>query len=566
MKVKYIAGLIGSLSAASLLSGCAAVSHEQVDAKYDAVKKQYSDVSSAQEIKPEPLVKKVKGSYLTSTPIALSYDATLPPVFRDVTMMFPGKINLATAAARIYAATKIPVRIREDVYYGPRSLASGSVTMPSSSSNGLSLPAPLPGDTQGVKALTNFSGIASQKSEDMDMVVDMEFQGSLSRYLDLVCNRLGVNWEYRDGTVYIYRMMTKTFQVKVNPGSIEFSSALSKGGQTATGATGGSGGGGGSSGSFASTSSTSMQGKFSVWESLEAAIKGVKTPSGTVTIVQSSGNVIVTDTKEAVNEIGKLIEAQNAVLSRQVQVDVRIVKFSLNNTSTAGLNLNVAYSKLNSLGVTEGIFGAYSPGSLSAASALLPGGFGAQVVSPTSKFNGSSVFVEALNQVGKVVSDQTVSAITTNRVPVPIGKFSTVTYLAETTPATGGAAGGSPGLPGLTPGQVTTGFFLNVIPTVLENNSVLMRMSIDESSLTKMGSITVGSGATEQMIQTPNTDGNKSDHSIGLREGESLVLMGVSKDQENYDKAYAVTGVSNSAGSVKEMQAIIITPRVRPGI
>lgn len=501
MRVKHIAGLIGSMGAASLLAGCAAVSHGQVDTRYDAVKEQVTDAKSAQEERTEPLLKKVNGSYLTSKPIALSYDATLPPVFRDVTLMFPGKINLGTAATRIYAATKIPVRIREDVYYSPKSLAAGAMST-MVATNGLSLPQPLPGEVAGVKSLANFSGIAVQKTEDMDIGVDMEFQGSLSRYLDLICNRLGVNWEYRDGTIYIYRLMTKTFQVKVNPGAIDFSSSLSKGGQTSTGATGGSTSGG-SSGSFASTSSTSMHGKFSVWDSLSAAINGVKTPSGTVTIVESSGNVIVTDTKEAVNEIGKLIEAQNAVLTRQVQVDVRIVRFSVNNNSTAGLNVALAYSKLNALGNKDWTFGGNSPGSLTSSSSLIPGGFGAQIVSPSSRFAGSSVFVEALNQVGKVVSDQTVSAITTNRVPVPIGKFSTVTYLAETTPATGGAAGSSGGIPGLTPGQVTTGFFLNVIPTVLENNSVLMRMSIDESTLTKMGSITTGSGETGMISEAP---------------------------------------------------------------
>jgi hypothetical protein len=81
-----------------------------------------------------------------------------------------------------------------------------------------------------------------------------------------------------------------------------------------------------------------------------------------------------------------------------------------------------------------------------------------------------------------------------------------------------------------------------------------------------MGSITTGTGETQQMIQTPNTDGDKSDHSVGLREGESLVLMGNVNDVQSHDKATSPTGLSNFGNSTKELQVIIVTPRVRPGI
>ena len=553
---------IASILATSLLAGCA-VPQQAVDMQLEAAKKTMVDMTSQQTARPaDPLVKRVKGTYLTSAPIALAYDATLPAIFRDVTLQFPGKANLATAASRITQATRIPVRIREDVYYAPKTLAAGGLSDRGGNTTPMVLPPPLPGDVLGVKALANTDGIVSQKTDDFDLSMSMEFKGSLSNYLDTMCNRIGVNWEYRDGTIYIYRLVTKAFLVNVNPGAVEFNSTLAKGGSTSTGA---SGGASTSSGSFNSQSGTTMNGKFSVWESLEAAVRGMLSPLGKLTVAQSSGKIIVTDTKEVLNDVGRLISSENATLTRQVEVDVRILRVSVNKNSTSDLNVNLAYSRLLN-GAKDWSLEGTAPGSLASSSSLLPGGLGARVLNATSKFSGSTVFVNALNQIGKIVSDETVTAITTNRMPVPVGKFSTVTYLAETKPAASGGTGSGAGVPGLTPGQVTTGFFLNVIPTVLDNNSVLMRLSLDQSSLTKMGSITTGSGETQQMIQTPNTDGDKSDHSVGLREGESLVLMGISKNLASYDNAYAPTGLSNVGNKTDEMQVIIVTPRVRPGI
>lgn len=565
MKKSTISSLLLTIGAASALSGCASVPESMANKRFEDRSKEIEEKMQAQASKPaEALMERVKGNYIGSQPIALPYDATLPPVFRETVLRIPGNVNLATAAMRITAATKLPVRIREDVYYSPKSLAAGQMNQQGGNVAGMpSLPAPLPGDVLGVKALANTDGIAANRVDDFDLSMPTEWTGSLSGYLDHVCNRIGVNWEFRDNTIYIYRIMTKSFQLKVNPGSFDFGSTIAKG---AAATAGGTGAGAQSNGSFNSTSTTEYKGKFAVWQTIEAAIRPMLTPIGKVTIDEASGSIIVTDTKEAVSDVGRLIESENAILSRQVEFDVRIIRVALNKSSTADLSVNLAFNKLEGNGAQRYTLGGSPPGSLTSSSSLLPGGLGANIISPGSKFSGTSVFINALNQVGQVISDETMTAITTNRVPVPITQFSNVTYLAQTTPAASGGTGSGPGVPGLTPGQVTTGFFLNALPTVLDNNSVLMRLSLDQSTLTKMGSITTGTGATQQMIQTPNIDGDKSDHSFGLREGESLALLGTTKDVVHYDKANAPTGLSNAGTATKQMQVIIITPRVRPGI
>lgn len=538
--------------ALAVLAGCA-VQQSDVDTRAQLMRKQIAEqVATQSNIPAAPLVERVRGTYLGGESVPLAYDATLPAIFSDVTLAFPGRTNLATVGERITEVTKLPVRLRPDVFITAKSLVRSGLGQnqnaapvgPPAIINPAMSQMPRP---QG----TNGAGIAAQTFDDFDVRLPMDYSGSLSGYLDLICARLGINWEYKDGTIILYRMVTKVFTVKVNPGSVDFASGLAKGG------------GDGSKGSFSSSSSTSMKGEYNVWTSIESAVKGMLSPLGTSTVDQAGGLLVITDTKEVVDNVSHYIELENSTLTRQVNISVRVVRVAITDSTESGFDLNMIYKKL-AAGATDWTFGMTAPSTLASGAA---GALELNILKPGSRFEGSNILVKALNQFGTVLSDDTTTANTTNRVPVPVGKFSTTTYLAETKPASGGGTSGSgSGVPGLTPGTVTTGFFLNVLPTAFENNSVLLRVSLDQSVLTKLGSISTGSGETLQQIQTPEVDGTKSDHSVGLKDGESIVLMGISRDGSNTDRRTSVSGVSATGSRMREMQLIVLTPKVSSGI
>jgi type IVB pilus formation R64 PilN family outer membrane protein len=273
--------------------------------------------------------------------------------------------------------------------------------------------------------------------------------------------------------------------------------------------------------------------------------------------------LVITDTKEVVDNVIHYIDVENSTLTRQINISVRVVRVAITDSTEAGFDLNLIYKRL-AAGATDWSFGMQAPSTLASSNA---GALDLNILKPGNRFQGSDVLVKALNQFGNVLSDDTTTANTTNRVPVPVGKFSTTTYLAETKPASGGGTSGSgSGIPGLTPGTVTTGFFLNVLPTAFENNSVLLRVSLDQSVLTRLGSISTGSGETLQQIQTPEVDGTKSDHSVGLKDGESIVLMGISRDGSNGTQRSSVSGFSLTGSRTREVQLIVLTPKVSSGI
>jgi type IVB pilus formation R64 PilN family outer membrane protein len=553
--VKTIKKAVVVLALASL-GGCA-VTQTDVNNRAQKMHRQISDQLATQaNTPPAALVERVRGSYLGGESVPLAYDATLPAVFSDVTLAFPGRTNLATVGERITEVTKLPVRLRPDVFITAKSLvrtglsqnqANGQVAPPPVINPALPLPLPMSSRAQGA----NGAGIAAQTFDDFDVRLPMDYSGSLSGYLDLICARLGINWEYKDGTIILYRMVTKVLPIKVNPGSVDFASGLSKGG-------------GGDKGSFTSSSSTNMKGDYNVCTTIESAVKSMLSPLGSSTVDQAGGLLVITDTKEVVDNVAHYIEVENSTLTRQVNISVRVVRVSITDSTEAGLDLNLIYKKLAS-GATDWTFGMQAPSTLTSSNA---GSLDLNILKPNNRFQGSDVLVKALHDVGTVLSDDTTTANTTNRVPVPVGKFSTLTYLAETKPASGGGgnSGSGAGVPGLTPGTVTTGFFLNVLPTAFENSSVLLRVSLDQSVLTGIGSISTGSGETLQQINTPQVDGTKSDHSVGLRDGESMVLMGISSDGSKATGRASVTGFSAISSRTREVQLIILTPKVSAGI
>lgn len=553
--MKIIKNAVVVLALASL-GGCA-VTQTDVNKRAQTMHRQITDQLAAQATTPAAaLVERIRGSYLGGESVPLAYDATLPAVFSDVTLAFPGRTNLATVGERITEVTKLPVRLRPDVFITAKSLvrtglsqnqAAGQVASPPVINPALPLPLPMSSRGQGA----NGAGIAAQTFDDFDVRLPMDYSGSLSGYLDLICARLGINWEYKDGTIILYRMVTKVLPIKVNPGSVDFASGLSKGG-------------GGDKGSFTSSSSTNMKGDYNVWTTIESAVKSMLSPLGSSTVDQAGGLLVITDTKEVVDNVAHYIEVENSTLTRQVNISVRVVRVSITDSTEAGLDLNLIYKKL-AAGATDWTFGMQAPSTLTSSNA---GSLDLNILKPNNRFQGSDVLVKALNDVGTVLSDDTTTANTTNRVPVPVGKFSTLTYLAETKPASGGGgnSGSGAGVPGLTPGTVTTGFFLNVLPTAFENSSVLLRVSLDQSVLTGIGSISTGSGETLQQINTPQVDGTKSDHSVGLRDGESMVLMGISSDGSKATGRASVTGFSAISSRTREVQLIILTPKVSAGI
>lgn len=534
--------------AASIASGCA-VTRGDVNDKAEVLKRDMTDAAVKQlpntQPQKNPLYKRIHSVYVGSKSAAIVNNAALPPAINEMSFQLPRRVNLATAAKNIAALTKYPVRVNPDVY--SRSAAALDAAAP-----------PVPAGE--AKA----SNLLSATVPDGDTSLPTDFDGPLKDYLDTICAALNINWEFDPNKgFYFYRYVTKVLEVKLHAGDNFTSTDIKKGTQAATGArsTSSAGGGGSDAGSYSSNTSVHTTANYAPWVALENAIKAVMSPTSKIAVDISSNSIIVRGTRDEVEEAERIVARANEVHNRMVSLTLRIMRVSYDDSSSAGANFQAAYTRLLA-GTADYKLNFTSPSSLVAGDS---GGLGYKVVNPASRWNGTEGLIQAINQLGTIVSDETETYPVMNRRTVPVASFDTDTYLAETTPAQGGVLGaGSAGIPGLKPGTLTTGFFLQMTPTAYDDGTVWLDMTIDQSEKRgPFGTAGTGSGDTFQQIQLPNTHVETKAPAVAIKAGETLMLVNMNRDSLSHSRKTGLLGASGSGERRREMQIILVTPYVR---
>lgn len=563
--------LVGLLT---VMTGCALepMARKEADAKYAANEQKINDINAGVKKQMEDskqLVKSFKGKWIGAKSIPVASEVVLPePFYASWNFNFPGRVNIATAAERITMVTGIPVFVKADAYVPLGRFVYGANV--ANSTNTTAVAGTLQGQEQmqmlgmGVQDTSISNSIASDYSTTMEL----NFQGTLVDFLNRIASRATLSWEYRDGRIEFYRVTTRTFTLKTTPGDSVYSSKIGKSGTTQAGnqSSGSTGGNNSSSASFSADSSVSMTTNITVWQSVQAAVESMLSPLGRMSINQSTGTITVTDSKDVVDIVGKYIENENRTLNRQVRMRVELFNVVLNKNYENGADWNLVFSRLNSLLNPEWSLNFATPSSLVSAEA---GSIGFKITPNATgglaRWNGTEAMIKALNGIGIGSVAHTTMAVTHNRQPVPVALTEQVSYLAATTPVAA-VTGGTGGVPGLTPGMVTTGYIINLLPTVNDNGSISVQFSIDMSELKRMNTITSGSGGTQQSIQAPEVSSTQFQQKITARSGETIILSGFERWNYQYEKRTLNEGGNSwlagslSGKSRKEGLVMMITP------
>jgi hypothetical protein len=117
--------------------------------------------------------------------------------------------------------------------------------------------------------------------------------------------------------------------------------------------------------------------------------------------------------------------------------------------------------------------------------------------------------LKALAEIGDVETSTEIPIATRNRRSVYYNVRNTFSYVASTTPAAA-TTGGTGGTPGITTAQDSVGLKLFMHPEVTGKDTVMLNMSLDQSTLKSLETFSSGTGASMQSVQLPNVDGEGS--------------------------------------------------------
>lgn len=545
--MKHKANILGLAVSMAVLSGCAAVQTAQIqNAAEDkseqrrAVMKEALVKNYTGEAKESPLVVSRDSIYVASKSSTTRSDANVPAVFDQIFLRFPGRYTLAALAERITKETRIPVTISEDLAAGGGSTAPINIAVNNARAEmgfGARDPFAMGEETKGsIDVYRNTPN--SLYAEEFEL----DFNGSLTDMLDLIAAKGRISWEYRRGTIHFSKTITRTFFVNSLPGTTGTTRSM----RASVGGSGGQGSAPAGSGSI----STSIE--FDPLASVSEAIATLMTPSGKLATNKSSGTIVVTDIKEALDRIERVVDQENLLLNRQVRIRVDFLSVRYSNNAQAGVDLNLAFANILNNGDVAGIN--VTPGG-----GLVGGDAGSATFRVTGLDYDASLLVRALSTLGKTTILGRKAVTTLNRQSAPIVVSNQTVYLASTTPGAAGANGGA-GAPGLQPGTVNTGLSMDVLPIITPDNSLIIQFALDISELIRIGSISTGSGETLQQIQTPEVSAMSFLERVSMKNGETLVMVGYERDLTRSNGRDSLLGVSSEGSEEREAFLISLTP------
>lgn len=378
--------------------------------------------------------------------------------------------------------------------------------------------------------------MALSKQTSFNIVVDPNVQGrvtldlknvSMAEALDTLTELLDLSHRIKQNIIRVFKPApeTRIFSLQyVNlkrTGSSSTTASIGAGGGlatgTATGTTGTTGtSGGGTAGSTTVTTSTDTD----LWTNIEAGLKKLLSPTGTMVVDKQSGNILATDLPKILDRVASFLESVEGSVQRQVLIEARIVEVTLTGEYRFGLN----WSAIAQAGALRG------------ASTIAPttGAIIGQRLSPTiGDFQigvTSTDFTALLDVISRqgelnVISSPKLATLNNQTAVIRAGTDEVFfeTRVQEFRPTTG-LGGQVETTRTVTPRTVTIGVVLGITPQIAPDGNVVLH--IRPTVTEKRGEAKSPVGDT-----FPVLDVREADMIVRAREGQVVVIGGLMQDK-----------------------------------
>lgn len=555
------------IATALLLSGCAVQRMNEVKKSADDTGVKASSLIQ-QMGENYPVVQFKNSQYVNRVPLPKAkYDAPPQVVNCQVTYKTVKPQDIFQFAQDMTDQCRIRVRVTPDAaaYLGSGG-DSGSKTQRLSS-----VPSPVINNGE-MKPLAMFGAEANSNGNTAPTgtaryITDVSYQGNFGGVMDLVTGRFGVSWKVSDGEASIYYLETRRFDIQPADAKYALKGAVTSGLSNSTGTDSSSSGGSsnsGVSGSGGSTMSSTVEMGNDLYKDLKETVQSMLTPgAGRLSLNATTGTLMVTDVPDVVARIGEYLEDENRTLSRQVILKVVTYTVNTDVNDMVGIDWNLIWKSLN------GNFGIKLANTNSGVSSdAISGGFNVldTATGSAAQFAGSSFLLNALSKQAQVSDVKTSTIMTTNMAAAPVLVGQQTTYLKDVT--TTAYATGDATVPSqtLTPGSVTTGTNITILPKILKDSDRLMlNMFMDISSLKDMRVIT----SDTQKIEAPDIDTRSLQQRVWMKPGQTLIMSGFEQNINNSNRQGVgspnniLFGGALSGAKTKQSFVITVTPYVR---
>lgn len=495
--------------------------------------------------------------YIPARPRRIARANSLP-VRCDIEFRPAGPVSLLEVGQQVTKDCGIQVRVTPDAMSAIGSIGRNDDPAAAQPAPHLSVPPLIGGANVGVPNLAGFTAARPDQ-------ISVSYKGDVSGLLNAVTSRLGLSWKYAEAGISIFHLDTRVFRIFAIPTSTDMTSTVTSGSSTAMGVSGVSGGtsgasgsSGGVSGSAGSQQSTTVSLNTSPDEDLRKTVESMLTKGkGTMAFSRSNSMLTVTDTPEVLDRVDALVQEINSTATTQVLLNIKVLTVTLNDTDEFGINWNTIYTNLAKtygLGLASNF--QTSADAVSGSVSILQG---------NSRFSGSNLIVNALAQQGHVSMVTQPSVTTLNLEPVPVQVAKQTSYVASTTTTLSGGTSEF-AQTSRTPGSITTGFNMNLLPYVLPDaETILLQFSMQMASPPQIRAV----GDESNLIEMPDFSSRTFSQKVKLKSGETLILSGFEQTANDTTRSGIgsprnwLFGGGKKSSRSREVIVILITPLVQ---
>lgn len=391
--------------------------------------------------------------------------------------------------------------------------------------------------------------IGAQWTDSTKMIVN--YKGPLSGLLDEVANRFGIWWKYEKNEIYFYKYITKTFVIYSLPTSPSLSVSV-----------------GGEGGASSISQSSSIDG-LDLWGNLESTIQSMISSDSNLSIDKASGTITLTATPTDIKRVAKFINEQNARVSKQIAISVKVIQLSITNSDKYSLDLAATFSGSGDIKSISG-----------STSAELGDKLSELTMGISSKRWSVDAAMQALSQEGQTNLVTSGTVTTMNNKPAPIQVVKTQNYISDITKTNSGDSDTYD--ISVDTEEIETGFTMSVLPRILDHGRILMFFNLTLSDLLSLDTVNVSgsksgnnddddddsSGGDTESIQNPVIETRGFTQEVAMKSGQTLILAGYERVEDTVDKKgvgnpeNTLLGGSSSADKARTILVIMLTPVV----
>ncbi|MBI6855929.1 PilN family type IVB pilus formation outer membrane protein [Pseudomonas cichorii] len=476
----------------------------------------------------------------------------------DVAYRPAESVSINEIAQYISKECHLPVIVSPDALNpGVLSAPGGSGSAPSPDSLAGLMPA-------GVISTPGSSMSLSSAYSSGGQISNLKYSGKASGLLEEVTARLGLAYRFSksERAIYISYLETKVFDIYTFGDEQVIESTVKSGMVTSAGNSGGSAGSSSSgssssgvSGESGSNQSTTVKLKSSILLDIQNNVKAMlsASPVGRMSLSPSTGTMTVTDRPDVISKVEDYINKMNHSITRQVLFNVKVFEVSLTDSDQLGLNWSAVYQSLNNK------WGFSLSNTMPGISTSAISGSVGIVESANSAWAGSTAIIQALAEQGRVSNVRSPSVTTLNLQPAPIQIGNVKGYIESSSTTTTASVGATTAM---NPGTITSGFNMTLLPKLMDEDSMLVMISINMNSKPTFDTFTQN-GST---VQVPDYDAKGLSPKVKLRSGQTLILSGF--DEVNEDASKVGTGSpwwmwfggGRSRTSTHSVLVVLITP------